>query len=66
VSPIFHVGRKVPKGWVELPGGIHLGRGIWMLPMRPEVEVEGPAHQDERDSYGTRLDGGTTPEEANP
>ena len=27
---ILHVGRKAPKGWKELPGAIHLGRGIWL------------------------------------
>lgn len=28
---MVHVGRKAPKGWKELAGGIHLGKGIWMM-----------------------------------
>lgn len=28
---MIHVGRKVPKGFRELSGSIHLGRGIWMF-----------------------------------
>lgn len=32
---MIHVGRRVPKGFEELPGGIHTGKGIWILPMRP-------------------------------
>jgi len=28
------IGRKAPKGYTELPGGIHLGRGLWLLPVR--------------------------------
>lgn len=28
---IIHVGRRVPKGFVEMPGSTHLGRGIWMF-----------------------------------
>lgn len=35
ISGMFHIGKKVPKGFEELPGGIHLGGGIWQLPMRP-------------------------------
>jgi hypothetical protein len=31
----IHIGRKAPKGWEELPGGIHLGKGIWILKIRP-------------------------------
>ncbi len=31
----IHIGRKAPKGWEELPGGIHLGKGIWLLKIRP-------------------------------
>lgn len=30
---MFHIGRKVPKGFKELPGSIHLGKGIWLLKM---------------------------------
>ena len=30
----LHIGRKAPKGYEELPGGIHLGKGIWLLPIR--------------------------------
>ena len=32
---MLHVGRKAPKGFEELPGSIHLGKGIWMLRIRP-------------------------------
>lgn len=32
---LFHVGRKAPKGFKELPGGTHLGKGIWILPIEP-------------------------------
>ena len=32
----FHIGRKVPKGFKELPGGIHLGKGIWILKMEKD------------------------------
>lgn len=27
----IHIGKKAPKGYRELPGGVHLGKGIWML-----------------------------------
>lgn len=33
---LLHIGRKVPKGYEELPGGVHLGKGIWILPIRPK------------------------------
>jgi hypothetical protein len=33
---MLHIGRKVPKGWVELPGSIHLGHGVWILRIRRE------------------------------
>lgn len=33
LTRLIHIGRKVPKGYEELPGGIHLGKGMWMLPM---------------------------------
>ncbi len=36
---ILHIGKKVPKGFKELGGGIHLGRGLWVLPME-KVEVK--------------------------
>ena len=29
----FYIGRKAPKGYKELTGGIHLGKGIWVLPV---------------------------------
>lgn len=32
---MLHIGKKVPKGFRELPGGIHLGKGIWILKMEP-------------------------------
>lgn len=28
---VIHIGKKAPKGWVELPGATHLGHGIWMM-----------------------------------
>jgi hypothetical protein len=33
---MIHIGKKVPKGFEELPGGMHLGKGIWALPMKPK------------------------------
>jgi hypothetical protein len=33
-SKTFYIGRKAPKGYEELVGGIHLGKGIWVLPIR--------------------------------
>ncbi len=39
-SKIIHIGRKVPKGFREVPGGIHLGGGIWILRMEP-IDKEG-------------------------
>jgi len=30
----IHIGKKAPKGYEELPGGIHIGKGIWALPIR--------------------------------
>lgn len=42
ISTIIHIGKRVPKGFEELPGGIHLGRGIWMLKMRPICKKEKP------------------------
>jgi hypothetical protein len=39
---IIHVGRKCPKGWRELPNGIHLGKGIWMLRCEPVEMKEKP------------------------
>jgi hypothetical protein len=32
---MIHVGKKAPKGFRELPGGIHLGKGIWILKIEP-------------------------------
>lgn len=31
----LHIGKKVPKGFEELPGSFHLGKGLWILKMRP-------------------------------
>jgi len=28
---LIHVGKKCPKGTVEVPGSVHLGGGIWIL-----------------------------------
>ena len=32
----FHIGRKVPRGFVEVGKSIQLGKGIWMLRMMPK------------------------------
>lgn len=37
---MIHIGRKVSKGYCELDGAIHLGRGVWMIPMEPEKKGE--------------------------
>ncbi len=34
---VIVIGRKVPKGWKELPGSIHLGRGLWAFKCAPPV-----------------------------
>jgi len=34
--PMIHIGKKVPKGFIELPGSVHLGKGIWIFRMEPE------------------------------
>ena len=31
---ILHFGRKAPNGFKELPGGIHVGKGMWLLPIQ--------------------------------
>jgi hypothetical protein len=31
------IGRTAPKGWTELPGAIHLGRGMWMMRIEKEA-----------------------------
>ena len=28
---IIHIGKKAPKGWKELAGAIHMGKGIWLM-----------------------------------
>lgn len=30
-APMLYIGKKAPKGFIELPHGIHLGKGVWML-----------------------------------
>jgi hypothetical protein len=37
---MIHIGKKAPKGYEELPGGIHLGKGIWMLKIRKKNPTE--------------------------
>jgi len=37
---LLYIGKRVPKGFRELPGGIHLGRGIWLLKMCQEPRHE--------------------------
>jgi hypothetical protein len=34
--PILHIGKKVPKGWKEDGRASHLGKGIWVIPMKKE------------------------------
>lgn len=31
---IIHIGKKVPKGWEEEAGSIHLGNGFWMFKIK--------------------------------
>ena len=31
----LHIGRKAPKGFVELPGAVHMGKGVWMMRIEP-------------------------------
>jgi hypothetical protein len=33
---MIYVGKRVPKGFVEEPGAMHMGRGVWMFRIRPE------------------------------
>lgn len=37
----LHIGRKAPKGFVELPGAVHMGKGIWMMRIAPEGKSGG-------------------------
>lgn len=39
-TPLIHIGRKAPKGYVELSGAMHLGKGIWVIPIAPEPETK--------------------------
>jgi len=34
-----YIGRKVPTGFEELPGAIHLGKGIWLFNMIKKEEI---------------------------
>lgn len=37
-----YIGKKVPKGFEELPGSIHMGKGVWMFAVkRKEAEKNG-------------------------
>jgi hypothetical protein len=38
MGTVIHVGRKVPKGFVELPGSVHLGKGMWIFKIKREDE----------------------------
>ncbi len=33
---IKHIGKKCPKGYKEIPGSMHLGKGIWALQCQRE------------------------------
>ena len=37
---MLHIGKKAPKGWTEKGEAIHLGKGIWILPVEKEVADE--------------------------
>ena len=39
---LIHVGRKAPSGYVESGPAIHLGRGVWIIPIEPEPETVQP------------------------
>jgi len=28
---MLYIGRRIPKGFIELEGSIHLGHGIWIF-----------------------------------
>ena len=36
MARMIHIGKKVPKGFRELAGACHIGKGIWILPMDPD------------------------------
>jgi hypothetical protein len=36
---MFVIGKKVPKGFTEVSGSIHLGNGIWMFSVVYEKDV---------------------------
>jgi hypothetical protein len=36
---ILHVGKRIPKGFKELPGSVHLGKGIWLFKIEKEVNA---------------------------
>ena len=39
--PIIHIGKKVPKGYREIPGlSIHLGKGLWMFRLEKVEKCE--------------------------
>jgi hypothetical protein len=33
---LIHIGKKAPKGFKEVAGSIHLGKGIWALKCESE------------------------------
>jgi hypothetical protein len=37
---LVYIGKKAPKGFKELSGGIHLGGGIWILKIEKIKETE--------------------------
>lgn len=38
---IIHVGRRVPEHFVELPGSLHLGGGVWAFNCALRNSTEG-------------------------
>ena len=45
----IHIGRKAPKGFVELPGAVHMGKGVWMMRIEPRKTKEPIDQQDKVD-----------------
>lgn len=35
---MIYIGKSVPKGFKELPGSMHIGKGIWMFNIEKESD----------------------------
>ncbi len=42
---ILHIGRKAPKGYEEISGAVHIGKGIWILPVKKIGKVKPKEHR---------------------